>query len=158
LLKAKKAIRAALDEDLLRLAIDVNFLLFSFLYLSRVPPSSALGRLFRVCESSCGNRLPCYRSLSPLEGSSVPRQAPRKGIRILSQSVISFCKGLATVTAGGGGAGRDGFWHPARKPASIAVAKIIPIPFTDNTPDRISYETHRDCRRRPWRVIHRAAA
>jgi hypothetical protein len=55
----------------------------------------------------------------------------RRGRPVYSfQSVISFCKGLATVTPGGGGAGREGFWHPAIRPASVAVAKIIPTAFT----------------------------
>ena len=39
----------------------------------------------------------------------------REATGVSFQSVISFCKGLATVTAGGGGAGREGFWRPGNK-------------------------------------------
>jgi hypothetical protein len=37
---------------------------------------------------------------------------------------------LAACASGGGGAGREGFWHPATTPPSIAIAKIAPIAFT----------------------------
>jgi len=65
------------------------------------------------------------------------------------QSVISFWRGLATVTAGGGGAGREGFWHPTIRFVRVAVAKPsrlrLPTQEFPNVRERVTSDHDLQC-------------